>query len=47
MFATRPFWRFQTQGAWAMAINAMANWNALRPPPAAATTANGGADRTP
>jgi len=31
MFATRPFWRFQTQGAWAMAINAMAHWNALRP----------------
>ncbi|MDZ4675159.1 MAG: hypothetical protein SGI84_11940, partial [Gemmatimonadota bacterium] len=35
MFATRPFWRFQTQGAWAMAINAMANWNALRPVAAA------------
>jgi hypothetical protein len=31
MFASRPFWRFQTQGAWAMAINALANWNALRP----------------
>lgn len=31
LFATRPFWRFQTQGAWAMAINALANWNALRP----------------
>jgi hypothetical protein len=38
MFATRPFWRFQTQGAWGMAINAMANWNALRAPPAGGRT---------
>src|SRR5687767_206061 len=30
LFGTRPFWRWQTQGAFAMAINAMANWNALR-----------------
>ena len=29
LFATRPFWRFQTQGAWAMAFNAMVHWNAL------------------
>ncbi len=42
MFATRPFWRFQTQGAWALAINAMANWNALRPPAPA-----GGGDGAP
>jgi hypothetical protein len=38
LFATRPFWRFQTQGAWGMAINAMANWNALRAPPAGGRT---------
>jgi hypothetical protein len=29
MFATRPFWRWQTQGAFALAINAIANWNSL------------------
>ncbi len=29
LFATRPFWRWQTQGAWAMAFNAMVHWNAL------------------
>lgn len=29
MFATRPFWRFQTQGAWGMALNAIVHWNAL------------------
>jgi hypothetical protein len=28
-FAIRPFWRWQTQGSFALALNAMANWNAL------------------
>ncbi len=34
-FAIRPFWRWQTQGTFALAVNAMANWNALSPGPAA------------
>ena len=29
MFSTRPFWRWQTQGAFALALNAIANWNSL------------------
>jgi hypothetical protein len=29
MFATRPFWRWQTQGAMAMALNSIVNWNVL------------------
>ena len=29
MFATRPFWRWQTQGAFALALNAIVNWNTL------------------
>jgi hypothetical protein len=28
-FAIRPFWRWQSQGSHAMAINAIANWNGL------------------
>jgi hypothetical protein len=28
-FAIRPFWRWQTQGSFALALNAMVNWNAL------------------
>ncbi len=28
-FAIRPFWRWETQGSFALALNAMANWNAL------------------
>ncbi|HET7038626.1 MAG TPA: hypothetical protein VFH97_01985, partial [Gemmatimonadales bacterium] len=28
-FAIRPFWRWETQGSFAMALNAMVNWNAL------------------
>jgi hypothetical protein len=31
MFAIRPFWRYQTQGSWALALNALANWNNLGP----------------
>ena len=29
MFAIRPFWRYQTQGSWALALNAIAHWNHL------------------
>ena len=32
MFAIRPFWRYQTQGSWALALNAIANWNNLADP---------------
>ncbi len=35
MFAIRPMWRYQTQGTFAMVLNAMANWNHLDPRPAA------------
>lgn len=42
LFATRPFWRWQTQGAWAMAFNAVVHWNAL----AAGATPTGGARGT-
>jgi hypothetical protein len=50
MFAIRPFWRYQTQGSWALALNAIANWNSLTDPcsgircPAAPprVTSNGG-----
>jgi hypothetical protein len=28
-FAIRPFWRWQTQGSFALALNALVNWNAL------------------
>ena len=28
-FAIRPFWRWQTQGSFALAFNAIANWNTL------------------
>jgi hypothetical protein len=31
-FAIRPFWRWETQGSFALALNAIANWNALAPP---------------
>jgi Zinc carboxypeptidase len=29
-FAIRPFWRWETQGSFALALNAIANWNAMR-----------------
>lgn len=29
LFGIRPFWRWQTQGSFALAINAMVNWNHL------------------
>jgi hypothetical protein len=42
-FAIRPFWRWQTQGTFALAVNAIANWNALSPMPGstAAVTTDG------
>jgi ABC-type uncharacterized transport system permease subunit len=49
-FAIRPFWRHQTQGTWALALNAIANWNALTTVPAApsrATAAAAGAAARP
>jgi hypothetical protein len=30
MFGIRPMWRFQTHGSFALVLNALANWNALR-----------------
>ena len=51
MFAIRPFWRYQTQGSWALALNAIANWNSLTDPcggarcaatPPRVTDSNGG-----
>jgi hypothetical protein len=29
LFGTRPMWRWQSQGAFALVLNAMTNWNAL------------------
>jgi hypothetical protein len=31
LFGTRPFWRWQTQGAFALALNGIAHWNHLAP----------------
>jgi hypothetical protein len=41
LFGTRPFWRWETQGAFALAVNAMAHWNRLdvAAPPAVADRA--------
>jgi hypothetical protein len=41
MFAIRPFWRYQTQGSWALALNAIANWNRLDDPCVAGGCASG------
>jgi len=30
MFGIRPMWRFQTHGSFALVLNALANWNALK-----------------
>ena len=35
MFGIRPMWRYQSQGTFAMVLNAMANWNGLDPRPVA------------
>ena len=29
LFGVRPFWRFETQGSFFLAFNAMLNWNDL------------------
>jgi hypothetical protein len=29
MFGVRPFWRFETQGSFFLAFNAILNWNDL------------------
>ncbi len=42
-FASRPFWRWQTQGSFNLAFNAILNWNHLdagQAAPAQKTTAN-------
>ena len=42
LFGTRPMWRWESQGAFALMVNAMANWNALdvnEQTPAVSTTA--------
>jgi hypothetical protein len=31
LFGIRPFWRWETQGSFALALNAIVNWNALSP----------------
>ena len=44
MFALRPFWRWQTQGAYFLAFNAILNWNHLdagKGPPEKASEATG------
>jgi hypothetical protein len=37
MFAFRPYWRWQTQGTYAMGFNAIMNWNDLNAGKAAPT----------
>jgi hypothetical protein len=32
MFGIRPLWRWESQGTFALVLNAMANWNHLEPP---------------
>ena len=45
MFALRPFWRWQTQGTYFLAFNAILNWSHLdagkAPPPQRSTTEAG------
>ncbi len=45
MFALRPFWRWQTQGTYFLAFNAILNWNHLdagkAPPPQRSSTEAG------
>ncbi len=49
LFGTRPMWRWQSQGAFALMLNAMANWNSLdvneRGPGTAPVTAAAAAGR--
>ena len=44
MFGIRPFWRWETHGSMAMAINAIANWNHLDPDPKAVPARAAGGD---
>jgi hypothetical protein len=37
LFGIRPLWRWETQGTFALVLNAMANWNHLDVPPGGAT----------
>ena len=39
LFAIRPMWRYESQGTFAMVINAIANWNHLAPRTTAAPSA--------
>jgi hypothetical protein len=47
MFAIRPLWRQETQGTFALALNAIANWNHLTVPPgrAGARVTDSGVER--
>lgn len=38
LFAIRPMWRYESQGTFAMVLNALANWDHLGPKEPAATT---------
>jgi hypothetical protein len=43
LFGIRPMWRYETQGSYAMVLNALANWNALDVNERAARVATDGA----
>ncbi len=42
LMGTRPWYRWQNQGAMALAFNAIANWNALSAAPATTSAARSG-----
>ena len=42
LFGIRPMWRYETQGSYAMVLNALANWNALDVNTRAARVASAG-----
>ncbi len=44
-FAIRPFWRWESQGSFALALNAIANWNVLGPKPPGEMAAASGSGR--
>jgi hypothetical protein len=41
LFAIRPMWRYESQGTFALVLNAMANWRQLTPAAAGATRVAG------
>jgi Zinc carboxypeptidase len=45
LFGIRPMWRYETQGSYAMLLNALANWNALDVNDRAARVATDGNER--